>query len=87
MTTRDVDALPGTDSATGCSAARGSRLRRFWQRLREGGALMVGVPDYDRYRTHMQAHHPDLVPLTRQAFVRNRMQARYGGSGTGKCPC
>lgn len=68
-------------------AERETGLRRFWLRLREGGALMVGVPDYDRYLAHMRAQHPDLAPLTREAFVRGRMEARYGGSGTGKCPC
>lgn len=62
-------------------------LREFWQRLREGGALMVGVPDYERYLTHMREHHPGLTPLSREAFVRARMLARYGGKGTGKCPC
>lgn len=76
-----------SDGGGGLMTARGAGLRRFWQRLREGGALMVGVPDYERYLAHMQAQHPDLVPLTREAFVRDRMQARYGGSGTGKCPC
>lgn len=62
-------------------------LRRLWQKLREGGALMVGVPDYDRYVEHMRAQHPAHVPMTREAFVRARMEARYGGKGTGKCPC
>ena len=58
-----------------------------WQRLREAGALMVGVPDYERYLAHMRQAHPDLAPLSREAFLRDRMQARYGGSKTGKCPC
>lgn len=68
-------------------AERETGLRRFWQRLREGGALMVGVPDYDRYVAHMRDTHPELMPLSREAFVRGRMEARYGGGGTGKCPC
>jgi uncharacterized short protein YbdD (DUF466 family) len=59
----------------------------LWRRLREGGALMVGVPDYDRYLAHMREAHPELVPLSRDAFVRDRMQARYGGRRAGKCPC
>lgn len=62
-------------------------MRLLWQKLREGGALMVGVPDYERYLAHMREVHPELVPLNRDAFVRSRMQARYGGKGTGKCPC
>lgn len=62
-------------------------IRALWRKLREGGALMVGVPDYDRYLEHMRAVHPELTPLSREAFVQSRMLARYGGKGTGKCPC
>lgn len=62
-------------------------LQQLWQRLREGGSLMVGVPDYDRYAEHMRTTHPDLPVLSRDAFVRNRMMARYGGKVSGKCPC
>lgn len=62
-------------------------LLKVWKALREGGALMVGVPDYERYVAHMRAAHPELAPLTREAFVRGRMEARYGGKGVGKCPC
>lgn len=62
-------------------------LHALWRRLRQGGALMVGVPDYDRYLAHMHSTHPELIPMTRDAFVRSRMLARYGGKGTGKCPC
>lgn len=59
----------------------------LWQRLRQTGALMVGVPDYDAYMQHMRTHHPDLTPLSRADFVQARMAARYGGKGVGKCPC
>lgn len=75
--------------ATAAGAADGlrPRLLAVWRRLREGGALMVGVPDYERYVAHMRAVHPEITPLSREAFVVDRMQARYGGKGTGKCPC
>ncbi len=63
------------------------KVSRLWQRLREGGALMVGVPDYERYLAHMRQKHPDHVPLSREAFVQDRMVARYGGKGGGRCPC
>jgi uncharacterized short protein YbdD (DUF466 family) len=62
-------------------------LLGLWQKLRESGALMVGVPDYERYLAHMQAAHPELEPLSREGFVHSRMVARYGGKGVGKCPC
>lgn len=63
------------------------QLPVLWQKLREGGALMVGVPDYERYLAHMRASHPELPPLSREAFFSNRLQARYGGKGVSKCPC
>lgn len=62
-------------------------LFQLWQKLREGGALMVGVPDYQHYLMHMRETHPELPPLSRDAFMRARMLARYGGKSTGKCPC
>ncbi|HET8731993.1 MAG TPA: CstA-like transporter-associated (seleno)protein [Moraxellaceae bacterium] len=63
------------------------RFRPIWQRLKEGARLMVGVPDYDRYVAHMRFAHPEITPLSREAFVQGRMEARYGGKGSGKCPC
>ncbi|MCD6060255.1 MAG: hypothetical protein K0S16_566 [Moraxellaceae bacterium] len=62
-------------------------LQAIWRQLKEGGALMVGVPDYERYVAHMRSVHPEHEPLSREAFVRARMEARYAGKGTGKCPC
>lgn len=62
-------------------------IRAVWRKLRESGALMVGVPDYDRYLAHMREVHPELAPMSRDAFVQSRMLARYGGKGGGKCPC
>ena len=58
-----------------------------WARLRTFGAMLVGVPDYDAYRAHMAGKHPELTPLTREQFVRSRMEARLGAKTPGKCPC
>jgi uncharacterized short protein YbdD (DUF466 family) len=46
---------------------------------------MIGVPDYDVYLTHMREHHPDLEPLSRDDFVRQRMESRYQKAGTRCC--
>jgi len=62
-------------------------ISRLWQKLRQTGALMVGVPDYQVYLAHMHTAHPELAPLSEPEFVRSRMEARYGGKGVGKCPC
>jgi uncharacterized short protein YbdD (DUF466 family) len=46
--------------------------------------LMVGMPDYDAYLSHMARTHPDRVPMSYVAFFRDRLEARYG-SGKGRC--
>lgn len=65
----------------------GGRLTQLWQRSRQFGAMLVGVPDYDAYVAHMQLKHPELMPMTREQFVRSRMEARLGAKTPGKCPC
>ena len=62
-------------------------LRTLWQRSRHFGAMLVGVPDYEVYVAHMRDKHPELPPMTREQFLRSRMEARLGAKGAGKCPC
>ena len=59
-------------------------LRAAWRWLVQTGRLIVGVPDYDLYVAHLQRRHPDRVPMTREAFFADRMQARYG-RGSARC--
>ena len=47
--------------------------------------LMVGIPDYDDYVTHMQNRHPGKPVMTYEAFFLERQEARYGGTGTTRC--
>jgi uncharacterized short protein YbdD (DUF466 family) len=49
--------------------------------------MLVGVPDYDAYVRHMTEKHPELAAMTREQFVRSRMEARLGAKTVGKCPC
>lgn len=53
--------------------------------IRRTAELMLGVPDYDAYRAHMAARHPDLPALEREAFYRARQQARYGATSMRCC--
>jgi uncharacterized short protein YbdD (DUF466 family) len=46
--------------------------------------LMVGMPEYSTYVTHMENTHPDQTVMTYAEFFRERQEARYGG-GTGRC--
>ena len=46
---------------------------------------IIGVPDYDRYVAHVQAHHPGVQPMTRQEFERQRLADRYNRPGSKCC--
>jgi uncharacterized short protein YbdD (DUF466 family) len=48
--------------------------------------LMVGLPEYDTYVTHMEATHPGQPVMSYEEFFRERQEARYGGNGrAGPC--
>ena len=60
-------------------------LSRLGKYLGQAARLMVGMPDYDTYVAHCRQHHPERPPMTREAFFRNRLEARYGGNGRIGC--
>lgn len=62
-----------------------SRWRDAWAMAKEGGRLMVGVPDYDRYVAHRAKRHPGEPVMTLAEFHRNRVERRYG-TGPGSAP-
>jgi uncharacterized short protein YbdD (DUF466 family) len=48
--------------------------------------LMVGLPEYDTYVTHMENTHPGQPVMSYEEFFRERQAARYGGEGrAGPC--
>ena len=59
----------------------GSEIGKFGAYLGQTARLMVGLPDYDVYLTHMQEQHPDKTAMTYEEFFRERQDARYGGNG------
>jgi uncharacterized short protein YbdD (DUF466 family) len=46
---------------------------------------IIGVPDYECYIAHLQARHPDAPPVSREEFVRQRLEDRYSRPGTRCC--
>ena len=63
----------------------GDRVR---ERLRAMACVLrrvIGVPDYDRYLAHERAHHPERTPLTREAFMCERLESRYAKPGARCC--
>jgi uncharacterized short protein YbdD (DUF466 family) len=57
----------------------------LWHAMTATARLMVGMPPYEGYVAHMAAAHPDRPVMSRDAFFRNRQEARYGGRNGGKC--
>lgn len=47
--------------------------------------VVIGVPDYDRYLAHVRRCHPGRAPLTREAFLAERLEARYSRPGSRCC--
>lgn len=46
---------------------------------------VIGAPDYNAYLEHVRLRHPGAVPLSRDAFVRDRLTARYSRPGARCC--
>ncbi len=61
------------------------RFVRGLATLRRTARLMVGLPDYETYLSHMAERHPEQEPMSRIAFFRDRQEARYGGRNGGRC--
>ena len=59
----------------------GSEIGKFGAYLGQTARLMVGLPDYDVYLTHMHEQHTDKTAMTYEEFFRERQDARYGGNG------
>ena len=46
---------------------------------------IAGVPDYDAYRAHVAAHHPECDLLSESEFLEERLEARYSRPGSRCC--
>lgn len=46
---------------------------------------VIGAPDYERYVTHMQQHHPGCEVASRDEFMRQRLESRYSRPGSRCC--
>ena len=53
--------------------------------VREAVLRIIGAPDYDHYVAHMREHHPGEPVLSRDAFMRERLAARYERPGARCC--
>jgi uncharacterized short protein YbdD (DUF466 family) len=46
---------------------------------------VIGAPDYEAYVAHLRTCHPEAEPVSRDTFVRERMEARYSKPGSRCC--
>ncbi len=60
------------------------RFVALWRVCARAARLAIGIPDYDAYVAHLRERHPGRRPMGREAFFRERMQARYG-RGRSRC--
>ena len=87
---RAVAALSGRGWRSACALLmpwwRTARLlsSRLWRTGAQTARLAIGIPDYDNYADHVRRHHPGREPMDRDAFFRERMDARYG-KGRSRC--
>ncbi len=64
-------------------------LRDVAKKVVQTCRLVVGIHDYEYYLDHMRSVHPDATPLTREAFYRYCLEARFPSADrpAGRCPC
>ena len=55
------------------------------RRVARVARTLAGVPDYERYVEHVRTQHPEEAPLTRDEFVRERLEERYARPGSRCC--
>jgi uncharacterized short protein YbdD (DUF466 family) len=61
------------------------RLRDALRRAATVVRRIVGVPDYDRYVTHVRERHAGVVPMSREEFEKTRLEDKYSRPGQRCC--
>lgn len=46
---------------------------------------IIGAPDYESYVSHTRVCHPETEPMSRDEFVRQRLEDRYSRPGARCC--
>ena len=77
---RDPDQLEDRATRTEPPVTAPASWQTRLQALRQGGRQMFGIPDFDRYRAHMQASHPGAPLLSEREFHAMAIDHRYGGA-------
>ena len=62
-----------------------SGFREAVRRVLRTVRTIIGAPDYDRYVSHMKAHHPTCQVVSRDEFMQQRLESRYSRPGARCC--
>jgi uncharacterized short protein YbdD (DUF466 family) len=46
---------------------------------------VLGAPDYERYLEHARRRHPEVTPLSKEAYLRDALARRYDRPGSRCC--
>ncbi|MEX2179961.1 MAG: YbdD/YjiX family protein [Gemmatimonadaceae bacterium] len=60
-------------------------IRAAMRRAAHVARRIIGVPDYDRYVTHVLAAHPGREPMSRDEFEQVRLHDKYSRPGQRCC--
>ncbi|HEY0994758.1 MAG TPA: YbdD/YjiX family protein [Gemmatimonadaceae bacterium] len=55
------------------------------QRVLAALRRVIGAPDYDAYVAHLRRAHPEVIPMSRDEFVRSRLEDRAARPGARCC--
>ena len=70
------------------SSAIGHPVPTLWVRLQRALRVIrsiIGAPDYEGYVAHMESHHPGCALISRDEFMRQRLESRYSRPGSRCC--
>ena len=56
-------------------------LWKMWRARKQFISLLVGVPSYETYVTHMKQYHPEEPILCQKQFFAEAQEARFNAKG------
>jgi uncharacterized short protein YbdD (DUF466 family) len=80
--------VPSPLQATGTQPhadARSTRLSDMAKTLHRAYLQVFGIPDYERYMSHMASHHPGDPLLSRREFCARAIDRKYARNGPRCC--
>jgi uncharacterized short protein YbdD (DUF466 family) len=70
--------------ANPCATPRRRLLDRV-RAARQAWLQVFGIPDYERYLAHLQAHHPGAPMPSRREFYQKAIDRKYSHNGPRCC--